>query len=120
MSIIHPSLLTRISGFFPDSCTIQTLAEAADSHGELVKTWSNYSGHVGLGCSVAPSKGSEIKTGHMEYVISTHTISLQGGYPNITEGMRAVIGSDAYDILLVKHSSHDNAPTVLECQLVEV
>jgi len=116
--IVHPDMLTHLSRFYPATCTVRHYtAESPDTYGQPQPTWGDFSGHVNLSCSVAPSGGREIKRADMEIAISTHTIALAGSYPDITAKMQAVVGAETYDILLVEVDSHSKM-TRLTTQVV--
>jgi hypothetical protein len=105
--LFHPAMLERLADFFPSTVTIQYPVETQDPlSGELSVVWTDLPDHIGLGCSLAPSSGREVRQPDHTYVIADYTIALPGSYPSITEKMRAVVNGTAYDILLVQGDSH--------------
>jgi head-tail adaptor len=104
--------------FYPDTVTIQKYTESINDYGAVVDTWSTLTGHANIPCSIALYVGKETRTESNEYGITTHTIALNGEYPDITRLHRAVSGSDIYEVLYASQSSHDNSVTVLYCNLV--
>ena len=106
--LVNPQLLGAIGHFFPATCTIQANGPAQDEHGQPIEIWTAIPGKSNIPCRVAPStspSGREVKTGTQTYVMSTHTIALKGHWDGISETMRAVVGSNAYDILQVRDDS---------------
>jgi len=105
--LIHPNMLTHLSSFYSDTCTIEYYtAENPDEFGQPQPTWINFPSHVSLDCAIAPKGGREIKQPDMTIAISTHTIAIAGYYPTIIPWMRVVISGQIYDILLVEVDSH--------------
>jgi len=104
--------------FYPDSVTIQEYSESINDYGAVVETWTTLADHADIPCSIALNAGKETRTDSNEYGITTHTIALNGEYPDITRLHRAVSGSDTYEVLYASQSSHDNSVTVLYCNLV--
>lgn len=100
--IISPRMFSYLKAFYPYNCDIQYCVETQDSTGYPVKTWMKLSGHGLLPCRLSPSGGSEAKTPTQVYSTATHVIELTNPYPSITTKMRAVIESQAYDILAVE------------------
>jgi len=104
--LVHPRLLETLHRFYNSAVTIKRyLIESPDSFGQPNPTWSNLTDHVDLACSLAPKGGQEVKMADMTIAISTHTISISGYHPTITPTMRAVVGSQTFDILSVETDS---------------
>lgn len=95
--LVDPRLLGVLALFFPSACTVQSVAVSSNSYGEVIETWSNVSGMVGVGCRIVPATQSEPKNTELGYAIATHTAVLKGNYA-IDATMRAVIDSVTYDI----------------------
>lgn len=115
--LFSPRLMDHLSKFFPQSCTVQVLTETTDENHQVVEAWADLSGHVAIPCLVKLESGDEVRTGEQTYAVATHTISLQGYYPAITEKMRAVVGGLRYDILLPENSGFE-LNTRLKCRVV--
>jgi head-tail adaptor len=115
--LIHPRLVTALAEFFPQSCAIQQPSISRDAVGGEIRTYADVTGLSAVGCRVAPAQGGEQRTNEMTYLDATHRIVLAGSYPQITEAMRAVVGGQAYDILLPAVDA-DAAITRLTVRLV--
>lgn len=101
-------MLSRLTGFYRSTVTIEARTEAQDPvTGEVSYTWAALPGCDALAGSVAPNGGVEVKQADHTYVVSNYTISLAGSYPTIDETMEAVVDGVRYDILLVQRDSHD-------------
>jgi len=112
--IVDPRLMGALESHFPNRCTIQYLTETVDADGQMVKTWTDR--HAAVPCNVMPLKGREIKRPNQTYVVANTSIALQGHYPDVKESDRAIVGSTAYDILLVE--SPLSTMTRLSCEVV--
>lgn len=101
--IIHPALLENLFNFYPDTCTIQTGTASRDAVGEKVYTWANVADHVDIPCARGTPGGAEAEGSEQGYLVRTYRIALQGHYPTIAEGMRALYSDGtAYDIERVR------------------
>lgn len=121
LALIHPDMLEDLPQFFSSTCTIQSLTVSADTYFDEVDSWSTL--HTAIPCAIAfpglKGGGMEVKRSDMTYVVASHIVDLAGYYPDITETMRAVVGSLTLDILLVQADSHHKM-TRLTCQVVTV
>ncbi len=115
--VMHPRLFEMLAAFYPALCTIQQATETRDAAGQPNAAWSNLAGHVDIECRIGPAGGGERKTTNQVYTVATHTIHLTGYYPVITAKMRAVVGMQAFDILLVANDGQSHH-TKLVCQVV--
>lgn len=126
MTIVMPRSFKRLTRrFYPDRCTVQQAAKAADSFGQLQPTWADRAGHVDIPCYLvagSQARDQERKTQDAVYNAASHVIGLAGHYPTISEEMRAVVGGTTYDILLVENEAlaadGEDATTRLICQVV--
>lgn len=113
-------MLDHLQAFYLSACTIQQKTETQGTYGNPIISWATLPEHADLPCSVAPAgqgpggAGDVIRSPDNSYTISTHNLALQGHYPAIRAGMRAVVAGQTYDILHPAHSVH----TVLRCQVV--
>lgn len=116
--LIHPKLFDRLYSFYPSTVTIQEATEPQDTYGGYSQVWANKVGYVDLDCRLAPSGGQEVKRPDQTYVVSSHIIAIAGYYPGIDEKNRAIIGAQAFDILLVENDGQGDS-TRLSVQIVE-
>jgi hypothetical protein len=111
LGIIHPEMLSRVQpNFYPSSCTLQQATESADSYGQLIPTWANFSGHVGISCRLSPgtpTSGDELRTQVQIYTVHSWIIAFNDYYPDIIETMRAVIDGTSYEIEQVQHDGNN-------------
>lgn len=113
LGMIHPSMLTALSGFYPSLCTIQSATEAQNNIGDVTHTWANLSGHVDLACRIAPASGNEVKQAAQIYAEYTHTIALAGAYTTVTEAMRAIVDGVTYDVVAVQFDGNRKTTRLL-------
>ncbi|KAA3645332.1 MAG: hypothetical protein DWQ07_12755 [Chloroflexi bacterium] len=103
--IVDPRMLDHLGDLFPSKVTIQFNAPFSDdveTGGEELPRWNDLPDHVDLDCRLSPSGGKEVRNERQSYNVSTHFITIKGHFPSITANMRALIGSQAYNILLVQ------------------
>lgn len=99
--LIHPDMVESLPDFFPSICTIQEAAESNNVNtNEIEYTWSNL--FSGVNCTIGRDTTLEKRMPDKTVTTSTHRIVLMGLYA-VTEAMRVVIGSDAYNILNVEN-----------------
>lgn len=109
--LIHPSLFERLgTTFWRHTCTIQEATETANELGELERTWADLVGHTHISCNLAAAQAlgeqkSEMRRDDSTFDAKTRHLQLNGYYPLIGEGMRAVVNSTTYDIRGVVQSS---------------
>lgn len=109
--LIDPRLFEHLSTtFWRHTCTIQEASSTANEVGELEPTWSDLTGHTFISCNLAAAQAmgeqkSEQRRDNTTYDAKTRHCQLNGYYPLIGEGMRAVMDSVAYDIRGVVQSS---------------
>ena len=116
--IMHPSLLSRLALFYPDTVTIQVNTPTADSYGEMIPSWANKASHIDLDCSVASEpKGREMKRPDGTIAYDIRRIAIAGHYTGILATMRAVVSGTNYDILAIQHDSHSET-TYLSCEVI--
>ena len=108
-ALTDPSMLTTLAGFFNATCTIQERTDTADAVGQMIPAWSDLTGHVDIGCRIAPLEASRAagRRQHEDMTVSTtaRVIVLAGCYPSITTAMRAVVAGTAYTIVRVLSDS---------------
>lgn len=110
-TLISPYLFEKLgTTFWRQTCTIQEATETANEVGELERTWADLVGHTHIACNLAGKESmseqvSEQRRDDSTYNASTRHLQLNGHYPLITSGMRAVVDATAYDIRGVVHSS---------------
>jgi head-tail adaptor len=104
-SIASPLLLSHLHKVYPSTVTIQTGTDDRNDDGEVVAVWANLANHVELSARIAPQEEPEQETDEQVFIVGTHRVALQGYYPSITEGMRAVEDQTGkvYDIERVQH-----------------
>lgn len=100
--------LRGVAAFYPSRVTIQAATVGSrDGAGAPVTNWATLAGHANLPASLAPTSGAaERRLAQMTVTTETYTVALAGGFPAITERMRAVVDGTAYDILAVDIDSH--------------
>lgn len=113
--LIDPRFFEKLgTTFWKHTCTIQTPPETFNEIGEPELAadagWVNLPGHDLISCNLAAQRAlgeqqSEKRNAGSTYDAKTRHCQLNGYYPLITEGMRAVVDSVAYDIRGVVHSS---------------
>lgn len=109
--IISPYLFEKLeTTFWRHTCTIQEATQTANEVGELERTWADLVGHTHISCNLAAAEAmgeqkSEMRRDDSTYDAKTRHCQLNGYYPLIGEGMRAVVDSTTYDIRGVVHSS---------------
>ena len=109
--LIDPRLFESLgTTFWRHTCTIQQATQTANEVGELQPTWANLADHVAISCNLAAQKAmseqkSEQRRDDATYDAKTRHCQLNGYYPLIGEGMRAVVDSVTYDIRGVVTSS---------------
>ena len=108
-------MLDQLADFFPQICTIQTATESINATGDVIQTWSDFL--ADLPCRKSPAGGSENKRSNMTYSIYNFIILLRDYYDTITNKMRAKVGSDYFDILVVEHDAQSEM-TRLTVELV--
>jgi len=113
--LIASDLFSHLSRFYAATCTIRTYAaENPDTYGQPQPVWADFAGHVNIDCVIAPSGGKEVKLSDMTIAISTHKISLVGDYSaTIIPKMRAVIGTQTYEILTVEVDSRQETTRLM-------
>lgn len=119
LGLIHPSLLTQLTNFYPSTCTIQESTET-NTKGQRSLAWANVAGQVNIPCRVAPAtsdRSREMKLPDMTYAIWSHTIALRGRYVGIIMKMRAVESGVDWDILAVDYDDQEES-TYLRVRVV--
>jgi|GEM_PF-1591465 len=96
--------------FWRHTCTIQEATQTANEVGEMEPTWADLTGHAHISCNLAAQQAlgeqkSEQRRDSSTYDAKTRHCQLNGYWPLIGEGMRAVVDSTTYDIRGVVHSS---------------
>jgi hypothetical protein len=109
--LIDPRFFSALeTTFWRHTCTIQEATSTANEVGELEPTWANLTGHTHIACNLAAQKAmseqkSEQRRDDATYDAKTRHCQLNGHYPLIGEGMRAVVDATVYDIRGVVQSS---------------
>lgn len=109
--LISPYLFEKLeTTFWRHTCTIQQATQTANEVGELEPTWANLASHADISCNLAAAEAmgeqkSEMRRDTSTYDAKTRHCQLNGYYPLIGEGMRAVIDGVAYNIRGVVQSS---------------
>lgn len=109
--LIHPLLFERLgTTYWRHTCTIQEATFTPNEIGEPEATWANLPGHDLISCNLAAQRAlgeqkSEMRNAAATYDAKTRHCQLNGYYPGIGEGMRAVVDATVYDIRGVVHSS---------------
>lgn len=110
-TLISPYLFEHLEDtFWLHTCTIQEATETANEVGELERTWADVPGHTHISCNLASAQAlgeqkSEQRRDDSTYDAKTRHCQLNGYYPLIGEGMRAVVDSTTYNIRGVVQSS---------------
>lgn len=119
MGLIDPSLIASLGFLFNKSVTIQEALTTTDGFGEPIATWATLAGHDAIACVAAPS-GTRLAGIRPDQapVIDTTTITLQGFYPLIKTGMRAVVGDRTYTVISPQSDSQDLI-TKLICETLQ-
>ena len=119
MSLIDPSILASLGFLFNKTATIQAATETQNGYGEPVSTWATLAGHEAIPCVASPSgtRLAGIRPDHAP-VIDTTKIMLQGFYPDIQTGMRAVVGSQTYTVISPQSDSQDLITTLI-CETLQ-
>lgn len=111
VQLIDPRLFEALgTTFWRHTCTIQAATSAANEVGELEHTWADLVGHTHISCNLAAAQAmgeqkSEQRRDDSTYDAKTRHCQLNGHYPLIGEGMRAVVDSVTYNIRGVVQSS---------------
>lgn len=109
--LIDPRLFEALgTTFWRHTCTIQEATNTANEVGELEPTWADLVGHTHISCNLASAQAlgeqkSEQRRDDSTYDAKTRHCQLNGYYPLIGEGMRAVVDSTTYNIRGVVQSS---------------
>lgn len=120
LGIIHPGLLASLQpNHYASTVTIQYPVVTQDSYGEESEGWSNLADHVDLRCRIAPQQqfSREQRNQAQLYAVHVWVITIADYCPTITEEMRAVVDSVAYDIELVQHDGNQQT-THLQVRVV--
>lgn len=126
LGIVHPDLLASLApNHYATTVTIQEAVVTQDSYGEEHPTsvdddgWTDLAGHVDLRCRMAPtlSQSREQRTQAQLYAVHVWQIAIAGPYPSITEEMRALVNSVAYDIETVSFDGNSKT-THLQVRIV--
>ena len=94
------------SGYWPDTCTIQTRAQTADSVGGWTDTWSNT--YAGVACRLAPKATAQREALDAEQLDNlTAWVLTVAQNQVIDETMRVVHNSETYEVTYVE-DTHSN------------
>lgn len=115
--LLDSRMLGKLGTFYPSICTIQTSDVLGAKFNSAVGDWEDLDGHDAIPCSVAALGMGSPADAAMQAKESPYTqmttwedelnhIALQGYYPLIQTGMRALVGETTYDIHAVEHDSH--------------
>lgn len=102
--LIDPRLFEALgTTFWKHTCTIQAATWTPNEIGEPEASWANLPGHDLISCNLAASKNvveqaTEKRTAESTYDAKTRHCQLNGYYPLISEGMRAVVDGVTYNI----------------------
>ncbi len=117
-ALIHPRMMKALEkDFFSQSCAIQEAAKTQSTTGQEKKSWANVANWGAIPCRKAAAGGGERRSSNQVYLDATHTIVLSGVFEGLTEQHRAVVDSQAYDILVVEPDS-EGISTRLTVRLV--
>lgn len=92
--------------YFPDICTIQTVARTADLMGGWTEAWSNT--YTSVACRLAPARATRDETLRGEQISAYSQWVLTVAHnQTIDETMRVVHDSETYEVLRLEdtHSS---------------
>ncbi len=113
--LIDPRLFEHLeTTFWRHTCTIQEPPETFNEIGEpeiaADDAWTDLVGHTHIACNLAAAQAlgeqkSEQRRDDSTYDAKTRHCQLNGYYPLIGEGMRAVVDSTVYNIRGVVQSS---------------
>lgn len=98
VAMIHPKLISRLSGFFPALVTIQAKTVALDDYGQETETWADVSGWQAITCAKSPLSASERQAAGYTATDRVWAVLLAGAYPTITTRNRATIDNETFDI----------------------
>lgn len=83
--------------YFPDTCTLQTVARTSDDQGGWTDAWSNT--HASVSCRLSPIKASLVETLEGDQVSAASRWILSVAHnQTIAEDMRVVHDSETYEI----------------------
>jgi len=107
--LVHGDLFTDLGlvGWFDQSVTIEENTPTQNARGEPAASWDTVSGMESLSCRVAPATGGSVSPGdeHRDddgvWTEATHVVVLEAPQTGITTAMRAVVGTDTHDIVMV-------------------
>ncbi len=90
-------LRTEQSNYFPDLCTIQTVARTSDDQGGLTEVWSN--AYTSVACRLAPVRASLVETPEGDQISAASRWILSVAHNQaMAEDMRVVHDSETYEI----------------------
>lgn len=121
LGIVHPELMTRIQpNFYPSLCTIQQdISSERSGFGEPVPEWVDLPNHVDLPCRISPRSKREVRSEDQAYAEATHTVALNGYYPDIDEAMCAVVDGVTYQIDGSPEHDGNRKTTRLQVRIVD-
>lgn len=100
---------TDQSTYWPDTCTLQTVALASDGMGGQAETWSNT--HTSVACRVSPVTSNRGESAQADQVAAVTAWVLTVAHnQTIDETMRCVHDSETYEIVSLEDThSHRTA-----------
>ena len=99
-------LRTDAADYFPDTCTLQTVARTSDDMGGWTEEWSN--AYTSVACRLAPARATRDETLRGEQISAYSQWVLTIAHnQTIDETMRVVHDSETYEVLRLEdtHSS---------------
>lgn len=116
--LVHTRMVIGLRNFYPQTCTIRQSTAAKSPEGQQVPSWNDLANHVDLPCRLTAGSGSQVRDVRQTYVSKLPSIALQGFFPEITEGMQAVVEGQVYKILQPRHDAQRSS-TSLDVELVK-
>ena len=105
-------------GLLNTTCTIQVATKVVDSTtGEMTKTWATHASSVA--CRLDQASGSERRLVNNVYVQATHILFIAYRTDLDEHDYRIIVGSDTYNILLVKNAGGEGHHTELELEIIK-
>lgn len=86
------------AGYWPDTCTIQTVTRTSDGQGGYTDSWANT--YTSVACRLAPEQGKYVESleGEQLTVITSWVLTVAYNQA-LDETMRVVHGSETYEIV---------------------
>jgi len=106
LEIINQVFLDELAPFATDTVTIQQKSITYDAAHQSIENWVNIANGESIKCFIGNVKSVEIQEANKTRSIMGRRIVLLGYYASIKVQMRAVAGSEIYNILAVYHDGY--------------